>query len=456
MSSNKLTRQTHSAPVATFCVCMMTLEGLNLDAKTVHRSGEKNKERTDREVLVVSISMILISLMFLAVMLIVAATEKGTSNEYSVNSAVGWIAVVGAAVVFGSTGIPMKSPSLKTLEVESFVYSLYNSVGIFIATTPLILYKIITGTFYFEVYGILGAANILVVGYFAFMAVQTLGYAIAPALWCGVGMISAFVWGAVVFKEEVNNIVGGAMSILLLALGVYIMSTLAGSSTKVEDDTHDAFGGDEHAYDQFVEESNNSVFMCVKQGDEDRGNELGERGMEVEDSKASTASALRGKTLEGITYCLLTGLCDGAIMVPFKLSNIDSVQATFDYIVSFALASSFVAPVMFCVYCICRYFSGVSRVENVPIVSFHAKVAFIPGVLSGALWSLANFLSCHATFYLGMKIGFPLTQTCILFTTCWGIFYFREIDITPIMIKITFASGLLLLLAGSYVLSSFG
>ena len=89
----------------------------------------RREERTDTEVRVVSGYMILISLLFIALTLILAELERGTSSEYSVNSPVGWVSVVGAALVFGSTGIPMKSPSLKSFQVDSIVFSLYNSIG---------------------------------------------------------------------------------------------------------------------------------------------------------------------------------------------------------------------------------------------------------------------------------------------------------------------------------------
>jgi len=55
-----------------------------------------------------------------------------------------------------------------------------------------------------------------------------------------------------------------------------------------------------------------------------------------------------------------------------------------------------------------------------------------------------------------MKIGFPLTQTCILFTTIWGIVYFDEIDTRPFVTKIKFFIGVSFLIIGAYILSSFG
>lgn len=36
-------------------------------------------------------------------------------------------------------------------------------------------------------------------------------------------------------------------------------------------------------------------------------------------------------------------------------------------------------------------------------------------------------MSVKATYYLGIKVGFPLTQTCVLVSALWGVLYFKEI-----------------------------
>ena len=40
--------------------------------------------------------------------------------------------------------------------------------------------------------------------------------------------------------------------------------------------------------------------------------------------------------------------------------------------------------------------------------------AWLPGVLTGALWGSGNLCSLCATKHLGVAVGFPLTQTCIV------------------------------------------
>ncbi len=72
------------------------------------------------------------------------------------------------------------------------------------------------------------------------------------------------------------------------------------------------------------------------------------------------------------------------------------------------------------------------------------------------LGAMANFMSVHATYYLGMKIGFPLTQSCIFFTALWGVFYFKEIDLAKTKAQVFFSAGILLLVAGAYLLAAYG
>jgi hypothetical protein len=52
---------------------------------------------------------------------------------------------------------------------------------------PVLIYLLAINEFTFYPYAILGAADIMIVSYFAFLAVRALGYATAPAIWCGIG-----------------------------------------------------------------------------------------------------------------------------------------------------------------------------------------------------------------------------------------------------------------------------
>lgn len=96
--------------------------------------------------------------------------------------------------------------------------------------------------------------------------------------------------------------------------------------------------------------------------------------------------------------CFGVGLCDGTLLVPFKLGNTsdNSILHVFRYLASFGISSIMVSPFMFLLYSI--------TLNGRKIPSFHFRVAALPGISSGVLWASANFLSVHATFYLGKFI----------------------------------------------------
>jgi len=136
----------------------------------------------------------------------------------------GWMAVIGTSVVFGSTGIPMKSPLLLSIKLDSLVFSLYNGLGITLISIPLVIYLLAVEKFEFHYLGIIGSMDIIVITYFAFLAVRDLGYCVAPSIWCGIGMSTAFLWGALYFQEPISNPVGASFGIALLILGVIFIS----------------------------------------------------------------------------------------------------------------------------------------------------------------------------------------------------------------------------------------
>ena len=58
--------------------------------------------------------------------------------------------------------------------------------------------------------------------------------------------------------------------------------------------------------------------------------------------------------------------------------------------------------------------------------------------------------------YEGIKIGFPLTQTCVLVAAVWGVVYFKEIDLRGSGYVCRFSMGIFVILGGAYMLGSSG
>jgi glucose uptake protein GlcU len=55
-----------------------------------------------------------------------------------------------------------------------------------------------------------------------------------------------------------------------------------------------------------------------------------------------------------------------------------------------------------------------------------------------------------------MKIGFPLTQTCVLFAAAWGVLYFKEFALTLRGYLIRFVLGISAIIVGAYLLGDSG
>ena len=324
-------------------------------------------------------------------------------------------------------------------------------------------------------------------------------------------MLISFLWGSLAFREPLNNAAYAGVSIVLLMTGVYCVGT---SQTKLSDDidssnavTKSGEISGQEAMAHTVNSSSNSSSCTTQQVEysplpalsslkdpqmsDDSLHEIeilhgssnnytdgiellknalsssltrkekpvtdtdGDSGSHHDESSASrdnrsySALSILSTSL-GFGLCLMTGFFDGSLMVPFKLSSATNLVEIYNYLGSFGVSSLFVCPVIYILYVsTCRQGRWVSKAV--------IQRTFFPGVASGILWSCANFMSVHATYYLGIKIGFPLTQTCIIFTSLWGIFYFKELSVlTSIKNTAKFLGGTLAIVLGAYFLAVSG
>lgn len=358
------------------------------------------KPPSDEKIWIASVAVVFTSLLIIGIMLGVSQTSTAAS---------GWVAVAGASIVFGSTGVPMKISSLSNEEtkLDTVLFACYSNTGIFLISLPLLIYLLATGQFIFYPWAIVGAADIMIISFFAFNAVRDLGYATAPAIWAGIGMISAFLWGVVVFNEPVDNIIGASLAIACLVIGVALIST-----------------------SQFQIKLSDTTYM--------------DPGAEAE----YVNPVINITSFYGYIFCLLTGIFDGSLMVPFKLSGATTVPEVLSYIAYFGIGTLIATPVIFSLYTLV--------ILQGKLPTLYLQTAPKPGIVMGILWACGNFLSVNATYCLGMKTGFPLTQTCILITAVWGIYYFKEIRTDSFAFRCKFTLGVFAVCAGSILLGTFG
>jgi len=399
---------------------------------------------------------------------VLAAVGSSGGSGSSSSSALGWIATFGAAMIFTFTTTPMKSPLLATLSIDPMLFAFFTLCGIFLVSIPLAVYLASVSAFVYKPFGILGAFDIFIINFFAVSAVGTLGVAVAPGIWAGIGMIIAFLLGTFAFNEEVRNRDFAAIALTLLAAGVYSVST----SKEQERERNSSSGIDpppqpspSTEYELAACETENDKtaasvgaisidFAHDNNQADSSGKSVEEQGMHVFGTKnniepLSTAAAAAEASLSvpfGIFCCVMTGVCDGSLMVPFKLSTLHSgtasVNEQMNYLASFGLSAAFLAPALFGFYTI---------VLRRPWPQLdHLKAATFPGVASGVIWACANLMSVTGTFLLGMNVAFPLTQTCALLSAFWGVLYFGETVGKPLR----FLFGICSVILGSYFLAA--
>lgn len=408
--------------------------------------------------------MCIAAVLWIALLLISAADIIPFSSSIT-----GWIAVCGASFVFGSTGVPMKDPNLQGLDLvhdraKVAVFAAFTCIGITIVNFPIFVYCLAIGRFVFSPWALLGSLDILIIGVWSFLAVQALGYAKAPAIWCSIGMITAFLFGAFAFDEEISNPVFGGLAIPCLIVGVatILLSNESESSEIAQRKASVQFvmqgfeqlpSADDDGKDSEFEEvyfpgPHNNNHYDVTSHDKFPPLEMEKNSLELSDKSSSSKQQQRTHLLWAILFCLLTGFCDGALNVPYKLSNSKDLLDTFSYLATFGIGACVLSVLLLSGLYVCSHDKQATR--------HLLRVCFAPGLASGVLWAAANFMSVHATEYLGLRIGFPLTQTCVVFAAMWGIFYFHEIDVKNTKAVIKLLVGVLLVICGSVFLAQSG
>lgn len=335
----------------------------------------------------------------------------------------GWIAVSGASFIFGGSGIPMKSPSLLNIPPNPLIFALHVSVGIFLLTLPLVTYLLESKQFVFLPIAGLGSADIILINILAFQAVQILGYAKAPAIWCSVGMMTACLQGALVFHEPIHNKLFGCLSVPVLVIGVTLVLLCQQAEAHVP---------------------NKYVAAPALEPEEEDGI------MKADEVRQFHALEIEGELpnkplCQALLLCLLTGMLDGSLMVPFKLTASTTMMDTLIYLASFGICAGILSLMLV----IGMHVMSSDRSQ----LAVQLATCLVPGVLTGMLWAAANFMSVHGTQYLGMKVGFPLTQTCVVFAAAWGILYFKEIQLRDWQGVCKLCGGVSLVIVGSVLLA---
>ena len=330
----------------------------------------------------------------------------------SQNSTVqGWAAAVGAALVFGGSSLPAKHPAASAAGALGF--QVWVTLGN--AALNFLLLLLLRVPLVWDIHGVVGAMCLTATQLFAWPAIQRLGAAAGPGIWCGIGMITAFGWGVLGFDEELRSPVLAGFALVTLVVGVAGVA----ASQLIAGRAAAAAAAARAASSSVLPRSTDTMTTPDASPARERAR-----------NKPFASSA----ALIGVVCALATGGLDGSLMAPFSAyrasANARDTEVALRYLGSFALALPLVALLPLLITSAMRAVlawrrhGAVRRAKVAGVLEWPCAVC---GLASGAMWAAANVLSVHATMRLGQAIGFPLTQCCVIVSSLWGILYFGEL-----------------------------
>lgn len=315
----------------------------------------------------------------------------------------GAVAACGAIFTFGASSLPAKHPAAAA--AGPLLFQLWVTVGN--ALLNLLLLILLRVELQWSGWGVLGAAALTATQLFAWPAIQSLGAAAGPGIWCGVGMLTSFLWGVAVFGERLRSPILGAAAVGMLVAGV--AGVAASQSIAARKDAQDPAPAANEMQPAKAPAPN-----------------------AAEAASAADAGGGQSWLASGVACALATGVCDGSLMAPFSAFRAGQADAAGSavallYLGGFALALPAVALVPIGLALALRHARSKERHGGSVPPAPPFTAAALPGVCCGGLWAAGNVLSVHATMRLGQAVGFPLTQVCVLVSALWGILYFGEL-----------------------------
>lgn len=391
-------------------------------------------------------------------------------------------------LAFGSFGVPIKSDAAVSVDIDPLVFQSYKTFMCFITSWLVLLAG---EEFVFSPWGIVSGLFWVPGGVATIYAVKSAGLAIGIGIGSSFIVLVSFVWGIFIFDEHVHSRFGACVAIASLMLGLFGMSYYSSPESQqhiiipLEDSLHgeisskspprllryQGVGSRDEDEDAAVDlqpiRGNTTVKLSERthktvysdspssvsdksaptaiEGDDDDGPVAVVRSDVLPSPQPQPSLVLCGikftKRQLGMLSAVFCGLWGGSIMAPMKWCPADTKGT--HYLLSFAIGSSIVTLSLWLfryIYYVYKYDSTTLAYDMLP--SFHLRAMWLQGGISGLLWSIGNFFSLIAVFYLGEGVGYPLVQTSILVSGLWGIFYFKEVTGTKRIAK-WFAASLL-------------
>jgi len=401
----------------------------------------------------------------------------------------GWTAGLVATICFGTFGVPLKCSVAN--DAHPLVLQSYKTLVCFLTCWFVLLmgeeftwtpWGIVSGMFWVP-----GAAC-------GVYGIRHAGLAVAVGTWSSIVVISSFVWGIVIFEERVKNLAHTTLAFLLLMAGLVGMSiysqpepatlSLKGNLVNAESFVSDSDSEDEKLLhgktkrkDTGSPTSTRNLFdlqSTFKRKDagspasmqplfdpespfkrKDAGSINSMRNLfEVEslcidkprldakDGYEKDNVVFFGGRLSltrrqlGILGAAINGAWGGLNLIPMHIASNQGFKGA-SYLISYATGSMIVNVVIWIIIFLNTLYQKRGSIDDAieSFPKFHIKTLWLPGLLSGCLYSVGNLSAILSVTHLGQGIGMSMCQGQLLVSGLWGIFYYGEIKGGNIIMK---------------------
>lgn len=341
-------------------------------------------------------------------------------------------------LAMGTFTVPMKSEAANSVDIDPFVFQTYKVIMCFFTSWLGLFWGI---KFNFTWWGIVGASLWVPGATGGIFAVRNVGIALSVGIWASVTVLMSYIWGILIFNENVRSEWDIFLTMVLLAVGFVGMS-YAISKTRTYKHSDN---GSENGENDDISRTEPLIEVEFSFGSDNKDENLTKRSTSTTgdteeyflvdvnnhyDREEKPPIRVLGinvsRKVAGVCGAIMNGTLSGSSFIPIHYLRED--EGGLSYIISFGIGAVIVTVFLWIVrylLLVCKFKSCGKAYESLP--SFHLKTMAISGCSAGFIWSIGNLGNTLAVTYLGNGIGLSLGQGALIISGLWGIFYYREV-----------------------------
>ena len=378
--------------------------------------------------------------------------------------ACGYAAAILAAILLGTSGVPIKTEIIQTLDVDHLVLQTYKTGVAFVACWVVTMASGGRRPYRLTAWGIASGLFSVPGGLASVYGVRSAGLAVAFGIYASVTVLTSFIWGVFIFREHVASKFGACCAAILLIAGLCGMAahsqgqrtkptrgktcdedatitTAAAATTTtvdvvgvVDEEELDGVRKRKHQNDEAVSSTFSSSPKLPLEMESLLSEEDEKEVVNVDDKKSSKVLFLGSrvsltKPQSGILASIFGGTWGGMNLVPMHYAAKDGYGGP-TYVLSFFSGCMFVIIMIWLVrllFELYRHNGDVGKAYHA-LPSFHYRQIWLYGSMAGLCLSGGKFMTIIAVTHLGQGVGNSFAQTSMLVGGLWGIFVFKEIE----------------------------